>query len=323
MARRDVDFAGIVDTDDLVLRAVKDQQGFAERGDLFLVAPGLELVEELFDRHSEDLLLVIGQFLDQLAEQNHGTRDYVGKKEDIETKISNFFQKVSSPVLYEGLVYLARAGGVLTSAEKRDLTDFNALTFYARASRDQAQAAIDAAAAALPEWSRSGVQQRANILDAVGDDIMARREELGRLLSREEGKTLPEGVTSGMLAQNQLVRRPANILGAHDFVCFTVLEHTVLVNAGFVGKSIRPDDGLVWLNRETGDRELRRDRRERRLLRLARVRRDRRAAIHHHRIRRRDHPDVQRLAGHGDDRRRGPRQGPLRLCRKGKRRRHL
>ena len=71
---------------------------------------------------------------------------------------------------------------------------------YARASRAQAEAAIDAAAAALPAWSRSGIQQRANILDAVGDELMARREELGRLLSREEGKTLPEGIGEAMRA---------------------------------------------------------------------------------------------------------------------------
>lgn len=71
---------------------------------------------------------------------------------------------------------------------------------YARANREQAQAAIDAAAAALPEWSRSGIQQRANILDAVGDEIMARRAELGELLSREEGKTLAEGVGEAMRA---------------------------------------------------------------------------------------------------------------------------
>ena len=40
----------------------------------------------------------------------------------------------------------------------------------------------------------SSVQDRANLLDAVGNAILARKEELGRLLSREEGKTLPEGI---------------------------------------------------------------------------------------------------------------------------------
>ena len=40
----------------------------------------------------------------------------------------------------------------------------------------------------------SSVQDRANLLDAIGTAILARKDELGRLLAREEGKTLPEGV---------------------------------------------------------------------------------------------------------------------------------
>jgi aldehyde dehydrogenase (NAD+) len=40
----------------------------------------------------------------------------------------------------------------------------------------------------------SSIQDRANLLDAIGNTILARKDELGRLLSREEGKTLPEGV---------------------------------------------------------------------------------------------------------------------------------
>lgn len=65
---------------------------------------------------------------------------------------------------------------------------------YARADAKAAAAAIDAAAAAFPSWSVSGVQQRADILDKVGSAILARKEEFGRLLSREEGKTLAEGI---------------------------------------------------------------------------------------------------------------------------------
>jgi len=65
---------------------------------------------------------------------------------------------------------------------------------YARADAAQATAAIDAAQTAFAAWSHSGIQQRADILDAAGTEILARREELGRLLSREEGKTLPEGI---------------------------------------------------------------------------------------------------------------------------------
>src|SRR5215213_2952710 len=65
---------------------------------------------------------------------------------------------------------------------------------YARASVAEAERAIDAAYEAFPAWSRSSIQQRHDILKAVGDEILARKEELGRLLSREEGKTLPEGI---------------------------------------------------------------------------------------------------------------------------------
>jgi aldehyde dehydrogenase (NAD+) len=65
---------------------------------------------------------------------------------------------------------------------------------YARGGKEQAQAAIDAARRAFPKWSTSGIQLRADILDAIGTEILARKEELGRLLSREEGKTLPEGI---------------------------------------------------------------------------------------------------------------------------------
>jgi aldehyde dehydrogenase (NAD+) len=65
---------------------------------------------------------------------------------------------------------------------------------FARASAADAERAIAAAYDAFPAWSRSSIQQRHDILKAVGDEIMARKEELGRLLSREEGKTLPEGI---------------------------------------------------------------------------------------------------------------------------------
>ena len=63
-----------------------------------------------------------------------------------------------------------------------------------RGTRAQAEAAIAAAKAAFPTWSRSTPQARYDILKKASDEILARKDELGRLLSREEGKTLPEGV---------------------------------------------------------------------------------------------------------------------------------
>ena len=65
---------------------------------------------------------------------------------------------------------------------------------YGRADEAQVKAAIAAARAAAPAWNRSGIQSRADILDKIGTEILARKDELGMLLSREEGKTRPEGV---------------------------------------------------------------------------------------------------------------------------------
>jgi aldehyde dehydrogenase (NAD+) len=65
---------------------------------------------------------------------------------------------------------------------------------YARASAQDAQDAIAAAKAAFPSWSRSGILQRWEVLSKAAHEIFARKQELGELLSREEGKTLPEGI---------------------------------------------------------------------------------------------------------------------------------
>ncbi|MEP5515292.1 MAG: aldehyde dehydrogenase family protein, partial [Bauldia litoralis] len=42
--------------------------------------------------------------------------------------------------------------------------------------------------------SRTGIQQRHDILKTASDEVMARRAELGKLLAQEEGKTLAEGI---------------------------------------------------------------------------------------------------------------------------------
>lgn len=71
---------------------------------------------------------------------------------------------------------------------------------FPQAGAAEAETAIAAAKAAFPAWSRSTVQQRHDILKKIGDEIIARKEEIGRLLSREEGKTLAEGIGETMRA---------------------------------------------------------------------------------------------------------------------------
>jgi acyl-CoA reductase-like NAD-dependent aldehyde dehydrogenase len=81
---------------------------------------------------------------------------------------------------------------VVSNRNPSDLSDV--IGDYAMADAAQATTAIAAAKKAFASWSVSPIQQRADILDKVGSEILARKDEIGRLLSREEGKTLAEGV---------------------------------------------------------------------------------------------------------------------------------
>ncbi|MFC1744750.1 VIT domain-containing protein [Candidatus Riflebacteria bacterium] len=65
-----------------ILKNVKNNNG--EKARLFVFGVGYDVNTEL---------------LDILATESRGTSDYVSPKENIEVKVSNFFQKISSPVL--------------------------------------------------------------------------------------------------------------------------------------------------------------------------------------------------------------------------------
>ncbi|WP_435250534.1 aldehyde dehydrogenase family protein [Vibrio sp. nBUS_14] len=64
---------------------------------------------------------------------------------------------------------------------------------FAQASSDQVQQAISAAKHAQPEWEKTPIERKQAILQAIGDELIARCDELGSLLSREEGKPFAEG----------------------------------------------------------------------------------------------------------------------------------
>jgi aldehyde dehydrogenase (NAD+) len=83
----------------------------------------------------------------------------------------------------------ASAVADINPSDTADLIDH-----YAQADEAQIAAAIGAASAAAPAWASSNPQTRADALDRIGSEILARKEELGMLLAREEGKTLPEGI---------------------------------------------------------------------------------------------------------------------------------
>ncbi|MGR5334489.1 aldehyde dehydrogenase family protein [Vibrio gigantis] len=64
---------------------------------------------------------------------------------------------------------------------------------FAQASAEQVQQAISAAKHAQPEWEKTPIERKQAVLQAIGDELIARCDELGTLLSREEGKPFPEG----------------------------------------------------------------------------------------------------------------------------------
>lgn len=65
---------------------------------------------------------------------------------------------------------------------------------YACASTAQVADAAAAARAAFKIWSRTTAQVRGDILNTAADELLARKAEIGELLSREEGKTRAEGI---------------------------------------------------------------------------------------------------------------------------------
>jgi acyl-CoA reductase-like NAD-dependent aldehyde dehydrogenase len=65
---------------------------------------------------------------------------------------------------------------------------------YAIASAEQIGEAIAAAQRAFPLWSEFPSQARADILKRTAEALRAERERLGELLSREEGRPLPEAI---------------------------------------------------------------------------------------------------------------------------------
>src|SRR6187455_2514292 len=79
-----------------------------------------------------------------------------------------------------------------TDVNPSNLTDV--VGEFARASSSDVDQAIASARTAFKKWSRTNPQERFDILDRAGSEILARKEELGRLLSREQGKPLADGI---------------------------------------------------------------------------------------------------------------------------------
>ena len=118
--------------------------------------------------------------------------------------------------------------GVAASANVNPSNLADIVGEYALADAAQVDLAAQAAVNAFPAWSVLGIQARSDALDKIGSEILARGNELGALLSREEGKTLPEGIGE--------VTRAGHI--------FKFFSGECLRSAGQLLPSVRPGIGV-------------------------------------------------------------------------------
>lgn len=81
--------------------------------------------------------------------------------------------------------------GRVENTNPSDLADV--IGHFSQADRGQLALALDAARRAQVAWGATGPQKRHDVLMAIGTEMMARAEEIGRLIAREEGKPLAEG----------------------------------------------------------------------------------------------------------------------------------
>lgn len=99
------------------------------------------------------------------------------------------------------------------------------IDMYYEGDASHVEMAVKSAKTAFPGWAYSTPQLRFNALDFIGGEILTRQEELGRLLAREEGKTLPEAIGE--------VNRAGNI--------FKFFAGEALRNSGDYIPSVRPN----------------------------------------------------------------------------------
>lgn len=104
----------------------------------------------------------------------------------------------------------------------------DAIAVYAQGGAADVDIAVAAATQAFPAWAASNIQVRSDALDKIGNELLARKEELGTLLSREEGKTKAEGVSE--------VTRAAQIFKFFAGECLRL--------SGEVLPSVRPGVGI-------------------------------------------------------------------------------
>ena len=110
-------------------------------------------------------------------------------------------------MLIEGRAAEALAGGVF---ERRDPTDEAVVTRAPAARAADANAAVEAAAAAFPTWSQFGPNPRRKLLLKAADMVEGRAQDFARLATAETGATTGWGMFNAMFAAG-LLREAASM----------------------------------------------------------------------------------------------------------------
>ena len=90
--------------------------------------------------------------------------------------------------------------GELTGTSTNPSNTDEVIARYPQGGAGEVDAAVAAARSAFPAWADASPEVRSDLLDRTGALIMERAKDLGRLLAREEGKTLAEGTGEVMRA---------------------------------------------------------------------------------------------------------------------------
>ncbi|WP_394391586.1 aldehyde dehydrogenase family protein [Shewanella woodyi] len=83
--------------------------------------------------------------------------------------------------------------GIGTKANINPSDISESLGEFSQASKQQVVDAIEAARGAQPQWEHTPLEKKQSVLQAIGDELIARCDELGKLLASEEGKPFAEG----------------------------------------------------------------------------------------------------------------------------------
>jgi len=96
--------------------------------------------------------------------------------------------------IYKNFIAGEWVGGVDTFRSINPADTDDIVAECSAASVQQVKDAVAAARTALSKWSQTTPQTRADVLNNIATELLNRKEELGELICREEGKTRAEGI---------------------------------------------------------------------------------------------------------------------------------